>query len=371
MSYLDFYGLQIEPFSNAPNERFYYNSAQHARALTRIMYVAETMKGLAVVVGDIGTGKTTLARKVLDSLPSEAYESALLVILHSEISQEWLLRRIAQQLGIENPATEKLQIIGQLYRKLIHLHDMGKKAVVLIDEAQMLNTRELMEEFRGLLNLEVTAHKLITFIFFGLPEIEEIMSMDPPLLQRVAMKIRLSTLTEEATKAYVVHRMAIAGTREPLFTDAALKLIYRYSDGFPRKINILGDNALFQGFLMRQRVIDESIVLEMASDLGFDARLDAHADIPLMDIPAEWSPEGIRPEDVIPEDILKAADKANAADSAQAVEPSFDIPGIPDMLDIPDMAMPQVSTEPPTSGSATDDLDVKLEEFFEDTFKES
>ncbi len=256
MSYLDFYGLQTEPFSNAPNERFYYNSAQHARALTRIMYVAETMKGLAVVIGDVGTGKTTLARKVLDSLPSETYESALLVILHAEISQEWLLRRIAQQLGIENPATEKLQIIGQLYRKLLHLHEMGKKAVVLIDEAQMLNTRELMEEFRGLLNLEVTAHKLITFIFFGLPEMEDTLSLDQPLLQRVAMKIRLSTLTDEATKAYVVHRMNVAGNRETIFTDGALKLIYSYSDGFPRKINILCDNALFQGFLMRQRVID-------------------------------------------------------------------------------------------------------------------
>lgn len=371
MSYLDFYGLQIEPFSNAPNERFYYNSAQHARALTRIMYVAETMKGLAVVVGDIGTGKTTLARKVLDSLPSEAYESALLVILHSEISQEWLLRRIAQQLGIENPATEKLQIIGQLYRKLISLHEQGKKAVVLIDEAQMLNTRELMEEFRGLLNLEVTAHKLITFVFFGLPEIEEIMSLDPPLLQRVAMKIRLSTLTEEATKAYVVHRMAIAGTREPVFTDTALKLIYQYADGFPRKINVLCDNALFQGFLMRQRIIDDSIVQEMASDLGFDARHVADADIPSMDIPAQWTPEGIKPEDVIPEDILKEADAANETVAAQGEELDFDIPTVPDTPEIPDMAIPRPAPEPPAGGASTDDLDMKLEEFFEDTFKES
>lgn len=352
MSYLDFYGLQIEPFSNAPNERFYYNSAQHARALTRIMYVAETMKGLAVVVGDIGTGKTTLARKVLDSLPSEAYESALLVILHSEISQEWLLRRIAQQLGIDNPATEKLQIIGQLYRKLLHLHEMGKKAVVLIDEAQMLNSKELMEEFRGLLNLEVTAHKLITFIFFGLPEMEDTLSLDPPLLQRVAMKIRLSTLTDEATKAYVVHRMAIAGNRETVFTDGALKLIYHYSDGFPRKINVLCDNALFQGFLMRQRVIDEAIVREMAADLGFGGRMVSHGDIPSMDIPASWTPAGVQTEDIIPADIL------------EQVQESPPVPEIP-----PDMPLEpqQVKDAEITS----DDLDLKLEEFFEDTFKES
>lgn len=353
MSYLDFYGLQIEPFSNAPNERFYYNSVQHARALTRIMYVAETMKGLAVVVGDIGTGKTTLARKVLDSLPSEAYESALLVILHSEISQEWLLRRIAQQLGIENPATEKLQIIGQLYRKLLHLHEMGKKAVVLIDEAQMLNTKDLMEEFRGLLNLEVTAHKLITFVFFGLPEMEDTLALDPPLLQRVAMKIRLSTLTDEATKAYVVHRMAIAGNRETVFTDGALKLIYNYSDGFPRKINVLCDNALFQGFLMRQRVIDEAIVREMAADLGFDVRMDAHARIPSMDIPATWSPKAEEPEKVVSPDEASMTNQENPV-----------VPEIPRDL----VQEPQPEEDPQIT---SDDLDIKLEEFFEDTFKDN
>jgi general secretion pathway protein A len=360
VSYLDFYGLQIEPFSNAPNERFYYNSAQHARALTRMMYVAETMKGLAVVVGDIGTGKTTLARKVLDNLPAEAYESALLVILHTEITQEWLLRRIAQQLGVENPAKEKLQIIGQLYRRLLHLHEMGKKAVVLIDEAQMLNTKELMEEFRGLLNLEVTAHKLITFIFFGLPEIEDNMSLDPPLLQRVAMKIRVSTLTEEATKAYVVHRLAVAGNRETIFTDDALKRIYRYSDGFPRKINVLCDNALFQGFLMRQRIIDDAIVQEMASDLGFETRPDAQTDIPSLDIPADWAPQEVETEDVGLEDpnSRQPVSQQEVSDERQ----------VPEILEI---AAEQPPTDTKTSSPPDDDLDTRLEEFFENTFKES
>lgn len=335
MSYLDFFGLQIEPFSNAPNERFYYNSAQHARALTRMMYVAETMKGLAVVVGDIGTGKTTLARKVLDSLPMEAYESALLVILHAEISQEWLLRKIASQLGVENPAKEKLQIIGQLYRRLLNLHQMGKKAVVLIDEAQMLNTKDLMEEFRGLLNLEVTAHKLITFIFFGLPEIEQNLALDPPLLQRVAMKIRLSTLTEEATKAYVNHRLAVAGTRDAIFTEDSYREVYRFSGGFPRKINVLCDNALFHGFLMRQRHVDATVVREMAADLGFDIQLDAHDAIPSLDLVASWAPDR----------------------DTRAPEAASPLQGVSGQA-------------PAEQSAAADDLDLRLDEFFEDTFKE-
>ena len=325
-----------------------------------MMYVADTMKGLAVVVGDIGTGKTTLARKVLDSLPAEVYESALLVILHTEITPEWLLRRIAQQLGVENPAQEKMQIIGQVYRRLLHLHEMGKKAVVLIDEAQMLKTRELMEEFRGLLNLEVTAHKLISFIFFGLPEIEDNLSLDPPLLQRVAMKIRLSTLTEEATKAYVVHRLTVAGNRETIFSDDALKMIYGYSEGFPRKINVLCDNALFQGFLMRQRGIDDSIVREMASDLGFDKRSDGHADIPSLDIPATWVPEGMKIEDVIPGPLLEQ----------NSTQPGGG-PGEQEVLDVLADAALLDSGEKVVKPTPEDDLDLRLEEFFEDTFKDS
>ena len=347
MSYLDFFRLQAEPFSNAPNERFYYNSAQHARALTRIMYIAETMKGLGVVVGDIGTGKTTLARKVLDSLPDEIYESALLIILHSEISSEWLLRKIASQIGVQQPAREKIQIIAQLYRRLMELHETGKRAVVLIDEAQMLNSKDLMEEFRGLLNLEVTAHKLITFIFFGLPEMEQNLQLDPPLLQRMAMKIRLSTLTEEATKAYVIHRMSVAGNRDEIFTGEALTHIYNYSTGIPRKINVLCDNALFQGFLMRQHRVDADIVLEMASDLGYAPGTVENAVISSDTVPSQW---------------VSGEDGAGAMDGIAVDEVG---PGGGDASEGP--AAGHINPEP--SDNTTEDMDAEFEEFFEETFK--
>ena len=203
MSYLEFYQLSQEPFSNAPVSRFYYSSAQHAQALMRLMHAVGQMKGLALLVGDIGAGKTTLARRLLDNLPENEYEAALLVIVHSGITAEWLLRRIALQLGVENPAEEKLPLLSQLYQRLIRIHESGKKAVVLIDEAQMLDTREIMEEFRGLLNLEVPERKLLSFVFFGLPEIEENLKLDPPLAQRVALRYRLEPLTEDATEAYI------------------------------------------------------------------------------------------------------------------------------------------------------------------------
>ena len=272
MNYLDFYELSQEPFSNAPVSRFYYSSAQHAQALMRLMHAVSQMKGLALLVGDIGAGKTTLARRLLDNLPEEEYEAALLVIVHSGITAQWLLRRIALQLGVESPADEKLALLSQLYQRLVRIYESGKKAVVLIDEAQMLESREIMEEFRGLLNLEVPERKLLSFVFFGLPEIEENLKLDLPLAQRVALRYRLEPLTEEATEAYIRHRLRLAGAPHVPFTQAAIAAVHRYSQGTPRLINTLCDNALFEGFLARAREVGEDVVERIARDLGLAQR---------------------------------------------------------------------------------------------------
>jgi type II secretory pathway predicted ATPase ExeA len=268
VTYLDFYELNQEPFSNAPVSRFYFGSAQHAQALMRLTHAVSNMKGLAVLVGDIGAGKTTLARRMLDSLPEEEYEAALLVIIHSGITAGWLLRRIALQLGVESPAEEKLALLSQLYQRLVKIYEQGKKAVVLIDEAQMLASRELMEEFRGLLNLEVPERKLLSFVFFGLPEIEDNLRLDPPLAQRVALKYRLEPLKPQDTEAYIHHRLRLAGaTRIPL-TAAGMAAIHAQSRGTPRLINTICDNALFEGFVARTREIDDKAIGRVARDLG-------------------------------------------------------------------------------------------------------
>ena len=268
MNYLDFYELSQEPFSNAPIPRFYYSSAQHAQALMRLMHAVSQMKGLALLVGDIGAGKTTLARRLLDNLPEDEYEAALLVIVHSGITAQWLLRRIALQLGVERPADEKLALLSQLYQRLVRIYESGNKAVVLIDEAQMLDTREIMEEFRGLLNLEVPERKLLSFVFFGLPEIEENLKLDLPLAQRVALRYRLEPLTEEATEAYIRHRLRLAGSPSVPFTPEAIVAVHRHSRGTPRLINTLCDNALFEGFLAREKEVGEQIVERIARDLA-------------------------------------------------------------------------------------------------------
>lgn len=271
MSYLEYFGLSSEPFSNAPVSRFYYNAPQHQQALARLLYAVNSMKGLAVLVGEIGAGKTTLARRMLDSLPEEEYEAALLVIIHSGITASWLLRRIALQIGVENPAQEKLALLSQLYQRLLQIYEQGRKAVVLIDEAQMLETRELMEEFRGLLNLEVPERKLISFVFFGLPEIEKNLKLDPPLAQRVAMRYRLEPFTSDSTEAYIKHRLRLAGSAKNPFTPDAIEAVHRRAGGTPRVINTICDNALFETFLARATEIRGALIEQIADNLGLDS----------------------------------------------------------------------------------------------------
>jgi type II secretory pathway predicted ATPase ExeA len=205
---------------------------------------------------------------MLDSLPESEYEAALLVIIHSGITANWLLRRIALQLGVENPAQEKLALLSQLYQRLLKIYESGKKAVVLIDEAQMLETRELMEEFRGLLNLEVPERKLISFVFFGLPEIERNLKLDAPLAQRVALRHRLMPFDAQATETYIKHRLRLAGCPRMPFTPEAMAAVHRHSGGSPRAINTLCDNALFEAYLARSELIEAALVDQIGDNLG-------------------------------------------------------------------------------------------------------
>lgn len=270
MDYLEYFGLKEQPFSNVVDNRFYYKNPQHDEALIKLKYAIDTKKGLAVVVGEIGAGKTTLARKLLEELDESGYEAVLLVIIHSSVSSEWLLKKFAIQLGIDAGNLDKLELLGLLYRKLLEINESGRTAVLMMDEVQMLKSTEIMEEFRGLLNMEMPGGKMLNLIFFGLGDLEDVLSLDQPLRQRVAMKLTLKPFSEEDTKDYIAHRLRLAGSSDNIFTDGAIKEIFRYSSGTPRLINTICDNALLEGYLFKTREVGESVIKAVAIDLGLN-----------------------------------------------------------------------------------------------------
>jgi len=269
MGYENFYKLKEHPFSFSTDEKFYYDAPQHAKALIKLTHAVETEKGLALLVGDIGMGKTTLSRHLLDQLINNGLEATLLVIVHSEITSLWFLKKIALMLDASVDSDNKIEIITAVYHRLLEFANQNKKVVILIDEANMLQQKGIMEEIRGLLNLESERGKLLNFILFGLPDMEEHLKLDRPLYQRIAVRCVLGQLDHEATHSYIIHRLRVAGCSRPLFTADAMKTIYHYSKGIPRIINAICDNALLEGFLLKKEIIDEKIIVDVSQDLGF------------------------------------------------------------------------------------------------------
>lgn len=269
MDHLGYYHLTQEPFSVMPLTQFYFHSEQHDRAMERLLRAAQGMKGLAVLIGEVGLGKTLLARRLLEKLPDSEFEVSLLVVLHKDVDSTWLLKRIAAQVGVENIPDQKVELLTALFKRLNEIAEQGKKTVVLIDEAHMLRNKVLMEEIRGLLNLETESQKLISFIFFGLPELEECLAVDPPLAQRVAVRFNLKPLSQEATERYIEYRLEQAGGTEDIFSREAVAKIHEFSKGIPRLINVICDNALFEGFVRGASLpLPSEVIQSVAEDLG-------------------------------------------------------------------------------------------------------
>lgn len=270
MGYEAFYLLRFEPFANHPDPRFYFNSPQHALAREYLLHAARGRRGLALLSGELGTGKTTLCRRILSELAvQEEYQVGLLVLTHSDFSPIWLLQKIAVLLGLHDIPLDTQGLFARLIQRLKELNRAARRVVVIIDEANKLVAPECAEELRGLLNLEFEGGaKLITFILSGLPSLNDFLVQNPALYQRVAVRIFLKPLDPTTVRAYIRHRLSIAGREQEIFTEPALDLIARYSGGRPRLVNIICDNALLQGYMERKPVIDEFIIERIAANLN-------------------------------------------------------------------------------------------------------
>jgi len=267
MAYETFYRLKYEPFVVKPDPRFYFNGPQHAVAREYLLHAAERGRGLALLLGEIGTGKTTLSHTIFSSLSrDERYHVGMIVLTHSPKPHE-LLVKLATVFDIEDIPDDSTELFSLLVNELMEIHNAGNKAVVFIDEANKIDDPETIEELRGFLNLEtLEGDKLLTFILVGLPDLEVNLAQNAALYQRIAIRVNLNPLTQDAVKGYIQHRLRIAGRGdEPIFTDKALDAVATYSGGRPRLVNIICDNSLIEGYIQRKPKIDELIVERIAT----------------------------------------------------------------------------------------------------------
>ncbi len=269
MGYQEYYGFNLEPFANHPDPKFYFNSPQHALAREYLLHAARGARGLAILLGDIGTGKTTLSRKILSELHAIGnFQIGLIVLTHSEFSPAWLYTRIANLIGLRDLTDSTTEIIARISRRLSEIHHRNEKTVIIIDEANKIDNPGVFEEIRGLLNLEIGDTRLLSFILSGLPDLENSIAANRALHQRIAVKIKLKSMGSDTVRAYINHRLTVAGSVQEVFSPRAIDLICRYSEGRPRLVNAICDNALLEGYLQSKSEIDEFLIERVVSNLG-------------------------------------------------------------------------------------------------------
>jgi general secretion pathway protein A len=246
--YLSHFGLREPPFSITPDPRFLYMSARHREALAHLVYGVGEHGGFVQLTGEVGTGKTSVCRCLLEQLPSHV---DVALVLNPRLNPVELLAVVCDELRIAYPAgtaSSKI-LVDRLYAHLLEAHGRGRRTVLIIDEAQNL-APEVLEEVRLLTNLETTSRKLLQVIMIGQPELAAILEQPKlrQLAQRVTARYHLEPLSPAETRAYVRHRLGVAGRADRLFTDAALRALYRQSYGIPRVINAIGDRALLGAY---------------------------------------------------------------------------------------------------------------------------
>jgi type II secretory pathway predicted ATPase ExeA len=279
--YESYYGLVEKPFSLTPDPKFLYRSESHANAFELLQYAIDRREGFAVVTGDIGTGKTTLCRALLERINRTTFSA---LVLNPFLSEDDLLKRILQDFGVISPDdvrqgrlvhASKPELVDALYDFLLGLIPQNASAVLIIDEAQNLPL-PVLEQIRILSNLETDKEKLLQIILVGQSNLKALLRSPElrQLDQRVSIRYELKPLDRENVGAYVAHRLAVAGGAAGVaFTTKALDLVHRLSGGIPRLINLICDRALLAGYSERANRIGPNLILHAARSL--DLQLSA------------------------------------------------------------------------------------------------
>jgi general secretion pathway protein A len=268
--YLEHFNLSERPFSITPNPLFLYMSRCHREALAHLLYGLGEGGGFVQLTGEVGTGKTSLCRCLLEQVPDNV---DLAVVLNPKVTALELIATVCDELGIkyqENDASIK-KLTDVLNEYLLEAHARGRRTVLIIDEAQNLSA-DVLEEVRLLTNLETPTQKLLQIILIGQPELRTLLQREDmrQLAQRVTARCRLEPLTREETGAYIRHRLHVCGATRSIFNKSAVDRIYRLSGGIPRLINVLCDRALLGAYTEGKLQIDKRIVRQAANEVLAD-----------------------------------------------------------------------------------------------------
>lgn len=242
--YLDYFGLKEKPFSIAPDPRYLYMSDKHKEALAHLIYGVRNEGGFILVTGEVGTGKTTICRCLMEQLPEQ---TQVAYVFNPRLDAIELLTTICDEFHLpvaRNEQTTKC-LIDRIFNFLLQAHAAGQNPVLIIDEAQNLSI-EVLEQIRLLTNLETSRKKLLQVILIGQPELRDLLKRDDlrQLAQRITARYHLSPLSSDEVALYVNHRLAVSGQPLPLFPERVLKQVYRVTQGVPRLINLVCDRAL-------------------------------------------------------------------------------------------------------------------------------
>ena len=265
--YCQFYGLKERPFNVTSDPAFFFLSRKHKEALSHLLYGVSQRKGIVVITGEIGTGKTTLCRFFLSQL-EKSIKTAF--ILNPNFSEIQLLEAIIRDFGIGVKYKSKLSFVWELNRFLLNESQRGNNVALIIDEAQNLKPPQL-EQVRLLSNLETDKDKLLQIILVGQPELNRKLDLYGlrQLQQRIMVKCHINPLEQNEIKDYINHRLNVAGSTDRVkFTDEALQIIADFSSGTPRLINIICDRALLAGFVAETYTVDLNIIKRCMEEIN-------------------------------------------------------------------------------------------------------
>ncbi|HEY4367957.1 MAG TPA: AAA family ATPase [Steroidobacteraceae bacterium] len=266
--YTSFFGLSEKPFAITPDPRYLFMSERHAEALAHLLYGITESGGFIQLTGEVGTGKTTVVRSLLERMPGHA---DVAVILNPQLTPLQFVLTICEELGMfvrDEDAESLKDLIDILNKRLLDAHAKGRRIVVIVDEAQNLTT-ETLEQVRLLTNLETPSQKLLQIILIGQPELREVLGRVElrQLAQRVTGRYHLDPLSRNETAAYVRHRLKVAGVIREIFTPYALREMHRLSNGIPRIINVISDRALLGAFTQESQRVGPALVRSAAGEV--------------------------------------------------------------------------------------------------------